>query len=408
MKYTVSGLAIVLCFTFPAVYAEGRYDLVSGTVEFDCIKLAGEANPLRAYSLTLESASDNSFSISAVDDFLTASDCDSLFDVESNTLLSDIRVVDDIYAVELHYDSGSETFTLRSAQYQRLSETALWVVTDGVNKLYVGGTIHRLQESDFPVPPAYLIAYEEAVTTVFEYDPANGISSAEFEKFNLPEGETVLDYMSPGTQVIVDDFLRKFDRSLEVYARRRPEFFNSILYSFGAQSFGFGSGVDDYFIDLSESDGKQTGGLETAGEQIEAVSAGYANLNINWNLSFLLRLAYIQGGQLESDLRQLINQWREGRADLFGASNEQYKQYYPQQYENILAKRNRNWIPVIESYLQSPEVELVLAGFGHLAGPENVLELLQERGYTVERYIPYASPFEDLAPEIIIELVPFD
>ena len=408
MKCVASWLIFLpLVFSSSIAVAEGRYDPYSGSVDFDCVKIPGEANGLRAYSLSLVLESNGDFSIADSEAFLSAEDCDSSYHIQSNKLLGDIRVVDDIYSVELEYNSETETFSLLSAEYSRLSETALWVVSNGHNKLYLGGTIHRLQESDFPVPPAYLIAYENSEVAVFEYDPAIPISSEDFEKFNLPSGESVLEYMTQATQAITDDFLRQFGRTLDDYARRRPEFFNSILYSFGAQSFGFGSGVDDYFINLAKSDGKQTGGLETAGEQIQAVSDGYKNQQINWNLSFLLRLAYIQGGQLHDDLRQLIDRWRVGRADLIALSNEQYQRFYPQQYESILANRNRNWIPVIESYLETPEVELILAGFAHLAGPDNVLGLLEDLGYTVERYIPYASPFDGLAPDIVVELESF-
>lgn len=409
MKFTITWPVLLLsAFLCSFVNAEGSYDLQSGAVEFDCVKISGEESGLRAYSLSLVLEDDGRFSIAGTNSFLTANLCNSWFDVDSNRLASEVRVVDDIYGVELEYDSESERFSLISADYRRLSETALWVVSNGANKLYLGGTIHRLQESDFPVPPAYLVAYDEAVTAVFEYDPAIPLTSEDFEKFNLPPGESVLDYMTPGTELITDAFLKEFGRSLEVYSRRRPEFFNSILYSFGAQSFGFGPGVDDFFINLAQSDGKQTGGLETAGEQIQAVSDGYAGQAINWNLSFLLRLAYIQGGQLYHDLRQLIDRWRQGRADLIGESNEQYQRFYPQQYESILANRNRNWIPVIESYLETPGVELILVGFAHLAGPENVLALLEDKGYVVERYIPYDSPFAELSPAIVVELLPLD
>jgi uncharacterized protein YbaP (TraB family) len=52
-------------------------------------------------------------------------------------------------------------------------------------------------------------------------------------------------------------------------------------------------------------------------------------------------------------------------------------------YENLLlANRNRNWIPVMESAMnQSPCFFAV--GAGHLPGQEGVISLLRKAGYTV-------------------------
>lgn len=70
----------------------------------------------------------------------------------------------------------------------------------------------------------------------------------------------------------------------------------------------------------------------------------------------------------------------------------------------MLANRNRNWIPVIESYLETPEVELILAGFSHFAGPDNVLELLAAKGYTIKKFVLTDSPFADLDAEVNIDV----
>jgi len=48
----------------------------------------------------------------------------------------------------------------------------------------------------------------------------------------------------------------------------------------------------------------------------------------------------------------------------------------------LLNDRNRNWIPVIEEkFVAQPT--FVAVGAGHLAGPEGVLHLLKEQGFTI-------------------------
>jgi uncharacterized protein YbaP (TraB family) len=376
--------------------AEGRYDPATGVVEFSCVNIVEDPSRIRGYTLTLQWEADDSFSVVSSQEVFRATGCDSSYSVVTEILSSEVRVVDAIYDVQLKLDSATSRYRLHAASFNRLSETSLWEVSNGVNTIYVGGTIHILQDQDYPLPPQFEEAYRNSELVVFEVDPAIPVTNENLEGFNLPPGETVLPLLSASVQTILDDFFKGFDRTLEDYQRRRPEFFNSVLYFFGARSYGFGPGVDDFFEELAKSEGKPTAGLELFDEQIGAIVDAYRDVNINWNLTYLLRLAYIQSGQIEEDLRNLIGQWREGRIDELAASNAAFKRSNPQQYESILANRNRNWIPVIESLLETPEVEMVLAGVAHFAGPDNVLALLEEAGYTVERYVAKESPFGTL------------
>ena len=401
MKYNRISLALALiCSLYLSqLSATGKYHPDTGDLAFDCVELIGISGPKQKFALTLSPLGDDRYQASTLKEIPSFSQCNAFYNVKFNALVGELHIADSLYSVEFEFDAETEIFTLYTAEYLRLNDTSLWVVSDGVNQLYLGGTIHILHESDFPLPPAFLSAYEAAETVVFEYDPAIPITDTDIERFNLPEGESLYDYIPPGTEAVLNDFLDEFGVTLDDYARRRPEFFSSVLFFLGARSLGYGPGVEDYFTNLSSSELKPTGGLETVQDQQDAITEGNSNPLINWNLVFLLRLAYIQGGQLDVDLRQLIDEWRMGDTAPLAASNAQSKLTNPQQYESVIANRNRNWIPVIESYLQSPEVELVLGGFAHFAGPDNVLSLLEEMGYSVERYRPYSSPLDLLPPD---------
>jgi uncharacterized protein YbaP (TraB family) len=47
--------------------------------------------------------------------------------------------------------------------------------------------------------------------------------------------------------------------------------------------------------------------------------------------------------------------------------------------------RNRQWLPRLESFLAQSDICMVIVGAGHLVGKGSVIELLKERGYTVEQ-----------------------
>jgi uncharacterized protein YbaP (TraB family) len=53
---------------------------------------------------------------------------------------------------------------------------------------------------------------------------------------------------------------------------------------------------------------------------------------------------------------------------------------FPDFTENLLNKRNRNWIPVIEEQIKS-QPTFIAVGAGHLSGDSGVINLLKQKGY---------------------------
>ena len=50
------------------------------------------------------------------------------------------------------------------------AETALWKVSKEGKYLYLAGTIHILQKSDYPLPKEYINVYKQSDVLVFETD----------------------------------------------------------------------------------------------------------------------------------------------------------------------------------------------------------------------------------------------
>jgi hypothetical protein len=81
-------------------------------------------------------------------------------------------------------------------------------------------------------------------------------------------------------------------------------------------------------------------------------------------------------------VRQLLTQYKNG--DLSGL-----KKYVDgltdSERQSFLTDRNKLWIPKIVSQFRKNEVTLVIAGAYHFVGKDNVIELLESEGYSVER-----------------------
>ena len=71
--------------------------------------------------------------------------------------------------------------------------------------------------------------------------------------------------------------------------------------------------------------------------------------------------------------------------DMYDHSMKDFKQDYPDIYDNLLVTRNNNWMPKLVEYLQTPETEFVLVGAMHMAGDAGLIAQLQQAGYTVAK-----------------------
>lgn len=397
MPKLMSSLFLIglTCYSGSAAEAANRFDAISNLVNFECVSVADASavgGTAQYYSLSLSPVSDTSFSVASIAELSDSSNCDATFDVATNTLSGTVRVTDLNYNVDLLFDESSQTFSLISALISGFAETSLWIVSDGNRELYLGGTIHLLHQSDFPLPVAYSIAFNQAETVVFEVDPDIPVVPSSSNTTQLEQGDTFFNYISDSTRAALDQFLALFNSSSAVYTDLKPEFVEVDLTYLGAASQGFVNGVDNYYVNAARTEEKARAGLETFEAQISAIdNSSSDNGSQDWDARISNLLEAIQSGSLAAELGSLIAYWREGRTDLIGLSNSQLQLADPNYYESVFVNRNRNWIPVIESYLQTPEVELVLAGVGHFAGPDNVIELLEALGYSVERFVPQGT-----------------
>ena len=50
------------------------------------------------------------------------------------------------------------------------ADTSVWVITSGSNTVYLGGTVHLLRPTDYPLPEEYEQAYQASSEIYFETD----------------------------------------------------------------------------------------------------------------------------------------------------------------------------------------------------------------------------------------------
>ena len=267
------------------------------------------------------------------------------------------------------------------------AETSLWKVQKNSFTVYIGGTIHVLRNSDYPLPKEFYKAYEDSDIVVFETD---------LEKFNSPEIQQLLmkkviytDGLSLKKVLSSEtyDFLKNYcdEVGIPVFSLNhlKPSIIVLTLLVLELKKMGIDQkGVDLYFYQQATTDGKNKEALETVKEQIEFISSmGDGNEN-NFIVNSIKDLK--KTSQIFS---KIIDAWKKGNErQFYEAFIGPMKKDYPDLYRTLLVERNRDWLHKIGAYLKTPQKELVLIGVGHLGGEDGIIQGLKKRGYKIEKW----------------------
>ncbi len=265
------------------------------------------------------------------------------------------------------------------------AESSVWVISSGDEKVYVGGTVHLLRASDFPLPPQYEQAYQDADKLYFETD-INGMNDPSLQMrmmtaLTYQDGRTLQSVLNEEAYTALSTHMAGAGLPIAMVQNFKPGLISSTLTVMEMQKMGFTpQGVDAFYNMRAMNDGKPVGQLESLDEQIGFIAAmGEGNES-----EFILLT--LQDLEKTDMIEEMIAAWRVG--DNEGLSRlfiEDMKDQSEDLYEAILVKRNHNWMPIIEGMFREEGTELVLVGAAHLVGEDGLLELLAGKGYTVSR-----------------------
>lgn len=266
------------------------------------------------------------------------------------------------------------------------ADSPVWKITKGGQTVYVGGTVHVLGEADFPLPEEFEQAYKQSAILVFEMDMAK-TKSPEFQQVMLQhmtyqDGRTYADVLKPDTVTKLNTYMQQQGLPVSQLQVFKPSMLSVTLTLVELQRLGIGGkGVDEHYRNQGTSDKKSFLFLETPEQQIAYLAQmgeGYEDEFVNYTLNDLPNL-----GPMMAKLKAA---WRVGdNKTLYDVTAKDQAENFPQFYQQLITERNTNWIPQIENYFKTNDVEFVLVGAMHLVGEEGVLKLLENKGYKIKQ-----------------------
>ena len=267
-----------------------------------------------------------------------------------------------------------------------LADTSVWEVSRGDARLYLGGTIHALRPSDYPLPGEFQYAYAAADEIYFEVDlkaaldPAFQATALQIYSYN--DGRSLYTVLSEEVYTDFYTLAGNFGIPAGALDNLKPSPATTTVLFLELGNIGFGpQGVEMHFLEQAERDDLFQGSLES----LEFQTRLLADLG-EGNEDAVVADFVEQIGTLEDYMNEAVNAWREGdigRIDEYLLTD--MAEQFPEDFEAMFTRRNRNWVPQIMAMLDDADTEFVLVGVGHMPREDGLLELLRREGATVRR-----------------------
>lgn len=287
-------------------------------------------------------------------------------------------------------DSKTTAEVNQKIPYEKLESSLLWKISgNGLSSAsYLYGTIHIIPKDDYFLPKGTLEAVGNSKTMVFEIDMKEMNNLAKqmglLTKAFMKDGITLKDLYTDEEYAIVKDHFDKMGIPLFFMERMKPMLL-TIFASGDIDPNSLKSGeIKSYemeLFDLSESSNMTTGGLETMEYQMSI----FDSIPYDEQADMLLETIEM-GEEAEGSLDQMVEIYKAQDIEAMQTMFEEEEGGIDGHEDLLLINRNKNWIPIMGEYMKEG-ITFFAVGAGHLGGPQGVIHLLKEEGYTLEAVI---------------------
>ncbi|MBK8878365.1 MAG: TraB/GumN family protein [Haliscomenobacter sp.] len=249
---------------------------------------------------------------------------------------------------------------------------------------YLYGTIHLIGKSDFFITEATEKAFGETQRVAFEIDleemgDFSTLMPLLMQSF-MKNDTTLSDLLLPEEYSAVKAHFGKLGLPMFLLDRIKPMFLTALdprLWRPGEAEEETVS-YEIEFLRMAQEADKPIDGLETAAFQMSMFDS------IPYRVQARMLVDMVKGNPEEAgnqEFQQMVelykNQDIEGMQGMLGADKEIAA------FENLLlVNRNRKWIPIMEK-MMSEKPTFFAVGAGHLGGPQGVVQLLRDSGYSL-------------------------
>ncbi len=268
------------------------------------------------------------------------------------------------------------------------AETSLWRISNGKDSLNLGGSVHLLGQADYPLPDEFEQAFRESGILVLETDLA-ALTKPEVQvnlakRLMYQNGVTLKTKLKRETYQALLRYCRSVRFPVSALTTMKPALVVLTLTLTKLQKLGVasGTGVDQFFLQKAQAQGKPVSGLESVETQIKTLESMGEGQEDKFILSTIKDLK-----KTDVFLTKITKAWRFGDlSQMERIGLKPMRDEFPKLNQSLLTTRNNAWLDSIGAMLKTPQREFVLVGALHLVGEQGLLAQLKQKGYRVEQY----------------------
>lgn len=295
-------------------------------------------------------------------------------------------------------DEGASTNILDYVTVEKATP-AMWKVTDPKtgNVLYMLGTMHMVTADTFPLPDYIMDVYDKCDGIAVELDISELLGDINklqdfYGKLVYTDGTTVKDHISGETyeklkKYMTDNYM--YNETMDSYTAGYWASQVEAVSIAGIKKMDV-NGVDSKFIEMAQKDSKEVISIESVDIQADALIAASDEL-ADYMISSAIDKALDMPTYTEEFAKEYDN-WASGDIDSLdiesGAEGElpsELEDDFAEYADIIVYNRNDGMAEKAEEFLKNGKNYFFMVGAAHFAGDKGVDDLLEAKGYKVER-----------------------
>lgn len=294
-------------------------------------------------------------------------------------------------------DSEDSTYDLSTLTAGEELSPAVWKVTDPAtgNHIFLMGTVHITPQGNIDFPDYIEEAYNSCDSIAIEYDTRKLMTDLtavqEFlSQLLYTDGTTIKDHLSPEAYEAAVESMKERGTYYPMIENYHVGF---IITQTGSASMtdikGLSiEGVDWKFAERADKDGKEIINIETIDTQADAITA----MSDDYASYMILSSREQTASQAAEQYADIYNCWARGdidsMIDVMEPSDdlpEELLDDHAEYLSIIVNERNKGMADAAESYIKDGKNCFFMVGALHFSGDRGVDDLLEEKGFTVER-----------------------
>ena len=278
----------------------------------------------------------------------------------------------------------------------------LYKVTDADgNTAWLFGSIHVGEESFYPLPDYVTSAYENSDALAVEFDIVSFEEDVEAQtsalmQFLYTDGTTILDHIPEELYTKAVAILEEYGYYFSEMDYFCPALWSDLVDSALYENLDADSelGLDVYFLNNAHETGKEIQNVESAEFQYGMMAGFSEELQIILLESALHSYEHQDEGA--QSLAELMEIWASGDEEALvnmlieepELTSDEEVVLYAEYNDAMMTQRNLAMADFAEDALASGKEVFICVGAAHVVGPGALVDLLTQRGYTVERVLP--------------------